>query len=92
MSDACNSVVCASVVRASIARDRVIGPADRVTGAATGAESRGTKQFPDDASITHRPPGPWLQVAGRCPVLMIRPPHTFVVDGGTPREVVDEHC
>jgi hypothetical protein len=51
MSDACDSVVCSSVVRASIASDRVIGPADRVLGAATCAELRVAKQLADGASV-----------------------------------------
>jgi hypothetical protein len=80
-------MACRSMIAAC---DWVIGPGDGVPGGAIFAEPCVPEQFADDSGVAHCPPSAWLQVARGGPVLVVRPPHTCVVDGGTRCEVVDQ--
>ena len=69
----------------------MVWPGDRVAGCGTFTEARVPEQLPDDAGVSHRPPGPWLQDTRRRPLLVVRPPDTGVIDGRACGEVVDQH-
>lgn len=74
----------------SVIRDWVVGPGERVPGCAAFAEPGVPKKLSDDASVSHCPPGPRLELAWGRAVLMVQPAHPGVIYCCACGEVVDQ--
>lgn len=68
----------------------MVRPCNCVTVVAALAQPHVAEKFAEDPRVAHGPASARLKVAGSCPVVVVPPAHAGVIDGGMPREVVDQ--